>query len=287
MGPLELIKLDRLMARSSGRSEIVIGLIDGPVAMDHPSLTGNNVREIPGKPSASCALSNSVACRHGTFVAGILSARRGSSAPAICPSCTLMVRPIFAETFVANGKMPSASPEGLATAIADAIDAGANVINLSVALASPSLRGEIQLEQALDYAAKRGVLVVAAAGNQGTVGSSAITRHPWVIAVIGCDLDGKPTIESNLGSSIGRWGLSAPGQDVTSLGVNGSSRTSGGTSVAAPFVTGTIALVWSEFPSATAARIKLAVTQVGNRPRRTISPPLLDAWAAYESMAVN
>ena len=142
-------------------------------------------------------------------------------------------------------------------------------------------------KQALDYAANRGVMVVAAAGNQGTVGSSAITRHPWVIPVIGCDLQGRPTAESNLGSSIGRWGLAAPGQNITSLGTNGQPQTSGGTSAAAPFVTGAIALLWSEFPSASAARIKLAVTQAGGRPRRTIAPPLLDAWAAYEAMTIN
>ena len=49
--------------------------------------------------------------------------------------------------------------------------------------------------------------MVAAAGNQGTLGSSAITRHPWVIPVVACDLRGRPMNESNLGSSIGRRGL--------------------------------------------------------------------------------
>jgi subtilisin family serine protease len=287
MGALEIVKLDRLMQRSSGRAEVVIGLIDGPVAMDHPDLTGANIREVPAQQSASCSLANSVACMHGTFVAGMLSAKRGSSAPAICPDCTLLVRPIFAETSAANGQMPSATPEELATAITDAISAGANVINLSAAIAQPSSRGERQLEQALDHAAQRGVLVVAAAGNQGTVGSSAITRHPWVIPVTGCDLQGRPTTESNLGSSIGRWGLAAPGENITSLGTNDKPQTSGGTSVAAPFVTGAIALLWSEFPSASAARIRLAVTQAGRRSRRTIVPLLLDAWAAYEAMTIN
>jgi subtilisin family serine protease len=287
MGPLELVKLDRLMKRSSGRREIVIGLIDGPVAIDHPDLAGNHVRGLPGKQSASCALSNSVACLHGTFVAGVLAARRGSVAPAICPECTLLVLPIFGETPAANGQMPSATPERLAMAICDVIDAGAIVINLSAALAKPGSRGERLLEQSLDHAARRGVLVVAAAGNQGTIGSSAITRHPWVIPVIGCDREGKPTTESNLGGSIGRWGLAAPGQNITSLGTRDQPQTSGGTSVAAPFVTGTIALLWSEFPGASAARIKLAVTQAGRRPQKQIAPPLLDAWAAYRTMTVN
>ena len=287
MGPLELVKLDRLMERTSGRPQIVIGLIDGPVVMDHPDLSTAHIREVPGQRSGSCLLASSVACMHGTFVAGTLCARRGSSAPAICPDCTLLVRAIFPESSAANGQIPSATPEELAAAIIDAISAGANVINLSAAIAQPSSRGERQLQATLDYAANRGVMVVAAAGNQATVGSSAITRHPWVIAVIGCDLHGKPTAESNLGSSIGRWGLAAPGQNIISLGTNGQPQTSGGTSVAAPFVTGAIALLWSEFPGASAARIKLAVTQAGGRPRRTIAPRLLDAWAAYEAMSIS
>src|SRR5208337_4229961 len=287
MDPLQLVRLSPLMSRSEGRRELAVGLIDGPVVLDHPDLARSRIKEIPAQIRGSCSHPQSVACTHGTFVAGVLVARRGSSAPAICPGCTLILRPIFSEGANGNGEMPSATPEELASAIADAIGAGANVINLSAALAQPLSRGERQLEQALDYAAKRGVLVVAAAGNQGTVGSSAVTRHPWVIAVIGCDLDGRPTSESNLGSSIGRWGLAAPGENITSLGTNGKPQNSGGTSVAAPFVTGAIALLWSEFPRASAARIKQAVTQAGRRSRRTIVPPVLDAWAAYEAMTSN
>ncbi len=161
------------------------------------------------------------------------------------------------------------------------------MINLSAALAQPSTKGEHELEQALDYAVGRGAIVVAAAGNQGTVGSSAITRHPWVIPVVACDIKGRPISYSNLGNSIGRRGLSAPGEGVTSLGAKGKPLTLGGTSVAAPFVTGTIALLWSEFPSANAARVKLAVTQMYISRRPTVVPPLLDAWGAYQFMKVN
>lgn len=287
MDPLQLVRLEPLMSRAQGRGELAIALIDGPVALDHPDLAQSHIKQIPAGVGAFCLRPNSVACMHGTFVAGMLAARRGSSAPAICPGCTLLLRPIFAEKVNGNGKMPSASPQELATAINDAIGAGAKVINLSAALAQPSARGERQLEQALDYAAQRAVLVVAAAGNQGTVGSSAITRHPWVIPVTGCDSQGRPTSESNLGSSIGKRGLAAPGENIVSLGTDGKPGTFGGTSAAAPFVTGTIALLWSEFPRASAARIKLAVTQAGNRSRTTIAPPVLDAWGAYEAMSRN
>lgn len=285
MDPLQLVRLSPLMSRSQGRPELSVALIDGPVALSHPDLAQSRIKEIRADVRGSCLRLESVACMHGTFVAGMLSARRGSQAPAICPGCMLILRPIFAESTKNNDPMPSATPKELATAVTDAISAGANVINLSAALTNPSSHGEHQLEQALDYAAQRGVLVVAAAGNQGTVGSSAITRHPWVIPVVGCDLQGRPTPESNLGSSIGRWGLAAPGENIVSLGADGNPQTTAGTSAAAPFVTGAIALLWSEFPGASAAQIKLAVTQVGRRPRRTIAPPLLDAWAAYEAMS--
>ncbi len=279
--PLDLVKLTALMDVTAGRPEITIGLIDGPVNMPHPDLASDNIREIPGR-SGACAQASSAACIHGTFVAGILSAKRNSKAPAICPGCTLLVRPIFSET--AQGQMPSAKPEELAAAIIDCIDAGARILNLSVALAQPSSRGEHELEEALDYAAKRSVIAVAASGNQGAIGSSPITRHPWVIPIVACDLQGRPVNLSNLGSSIGRRGLCAPGDAITSLGAEGKPLTLGGTSIAAPFVTGAIALLWSVFPSATAVEIKLAVTQASTSRRVTIVPPLLDAWLGYQVM---
>jgi len=273
------------MQRTQGVPDVEIALIDGPVVLTHPDLAGSTIREIPGKLNGTCARTESVACTHGTFVAGILSARRGSAAPAICPGCTLLLRPIFAEVHNGNGQMPSAAPEELAETITSSVDALARVINLSSALLRSSPKGDTKLEEALNHAAHHGVIIVAAAGNQGTVGSSAITRHPWVIPVAACDAQGKPLNESNLGSSIGRRGLSAPGENVTSLGTNGKPQTFGGTSAAAPFVTGAIALLWSEFPDATAAHIKLAVTHAGIARRGTIAPPVLDAWAAYQAMA--
>jgi len=284
MTPLDLVGLTSLINRTSGRPEVTIGLIDGPVVMNHPELASQHIREIPGNGSGACTQANSMACLHGTFVAGILSAKRGSSAPAICPDCTLLIRPVFTEATAGNAQIPSATPQELAAAIIECVEAGARCINLSLALAQPSSKGERELEQVLDHATKRGVIIAAAAGNQGTLGSTAITRHSWVIPVVACDLRGRPTNESNLGSSIGRRGLSAPGVAITSLGAVGKPLTLGGTSVATPFVTGAIALLWSAFPMATAAQVKFAVTQAYAPGRTTVVPPLLNAWAAYQFM---
>ena len=286
MNPLDLVKLSLLMQRTRGRPEVRVALIDGPVAMNHPELAQQNVRQVAGKLPALCSRTGSIACGHGTFVAGILFGKRSSAVPGICPDCTLLVRPIFPEAGSSNGDMPSAEPGELASAIVDSVNAGAHIVNLSAALSHPSAVGERELCAALDYAGRHNVIVVAAAGNQASIGSSTITRHPWVVPVMACDLQGRPTPQSNMGNSIGRNGLMAPGKDITSLGPDNKTQTSSGTSAAAPFVTGAIALLWSEFPTAPASAIKLAMRS-GNERRRTVVPPLLDAWSAYQRMAAS
>ena len=285
MTPLDLVQLPPLMELSAGRSDIAVGLIDGPVAVGHSDLAGN-IREAPGA-AAACAQASSEACLHGTFVAGILSAKRGSIAPALCPDCTLLVRPVFAEAVTENLEQPSAEPKELAAAILACVEAGARVINLSLALMQSSPQARLALLQALDHAARQGVLIVAAAGNQGAVGGTIITAHPWVVPVGACDLGGRPLSESNLGHSIGRRGLMAPGEQVTSLGSEGKPLTLGGTSAATPFVTGAIALVWSLIPGASGADLRLAFLNAHARSRTTVTPPLMNGWAAYQALLAS
>jgi subtilisin family serine protease len=282
---LDLVGLSPLMARTSGRPEITIGLIDGPVAINHPGFKAENIHEIRGDPPGACVDGGNTACAHGTFVAGVLVARRGSAAPAICPGCSLLVRPIFAEAIPDGEVVPGATAEELAEAILEAINAGARIVNLSLALQGSFSKGESSIKQALDYALRRGVVVVAAAGNQSAVGGSAITRHPWIIPVVAYDLRGRPMDISNLGASIGRCGLGAPGEAITSLGATAEPLTMGGTSVATPFVTGAVALMWSEFPDASAAEMRSAVTQAVAPRRTSIVPPLLNAWAGYQAIS--
>jgi subtilisin family serine protease len=281
--PLSAVSLTALMERTAGRPEVIVGLIDGSVAATHPDLATESIQILSQASDRAQPQANGAALTHGTFVAGILAARRGTAAPAICPGCTLVVRSIFLQPSAANADAPSASPQELADAVTDCVDAGARILNLSLSLATPSPNREPKLAQALDYAAAHGTLVVAAAGNQGTVGGSAITRHPWVIPVVACDLAGRPLAVSNLGSSIARRGLMAPGDGITSLGANRQPFTSSGTSAATPFVTGALALLLSMLPEANAARAKSAITRAEMR-RASIVPPMLDAWSAYQAM---
>ena len=279
---LRLVGLPPLMERTAGSADVVIGLIDGPVVLDHPDLPGDNMREVPGARAAACGRTDSAACVHGTAVAGILGARRGSSAPAVSPGCTLLIRPIFVDS--APGKeVASATPEELASAILDCLQAGARVLNVSSALVEPAFGGDRRVQEALDRAAVLGAVVVAAAGNQASIGRSAITGHPAVLPVVACDAKGRVLGQSNLGSSIGRRGLSAPGDEILTLGTDGRLSRLSGTSAAAPFVTGTIALLMST-SYASAVQARSAVTQAGRGRRTSVVPPLLDAAAAYEAL---
>jgi subtilisin family serine protease len=283
MDPLELVGLPGLMGQTRGRAEVVVGLVDGPVALDHPDLATGNLRTLAGIPGA-CRDQASASCRHGTFVAGILAARRGARAPAIAPNCTLLVCPVFSETGPVE-EPPSATPGELAEAIVCCVDAGARILNLSAALTGGSIGAERELEGALGYCMRRGVLVVAAGGNQGTLGGSSITRHPWVIPVVAYTSAGWPLAQSNLGRSIGSRGLGAPGQGVVSLAPTGEPAVSAGTSIAAPFVSGAAALLWSAFPGVAAVEVRGALLSSPSRRPRTVVPPLLDAVAAYELLS--
>ena len=71
-----MVKLLALMGLTSGSADLAVGLIDGPVANDHPDLATGQIRTV-GR-SQACSPSNSAACVHGTGIAGILFARRCS-----------------------------------------------------------------------------------------------------------------------------------------------------------------------------------------------------------------
>ncbi len=62
---LSTVDLEPLMRLGMGRPEIAIGLIDGPVLVDHPDLVRENIREVPSRTAgASCFDPSSEACAH-------------------------------------------------------------------------------------------------------------------------------------------------------------------------------------------------------------------------------
>ena len=276
---LDLVGLTSLMSLSSGSPAIPIGLVDGPVVASHPDLGEATLVQV-GDSAATCRLADSGACAHGTFIAGILAARRASAAPAICPDSPLLVRPAFAEIAADGG--PLAAPAEVGAAIADCVDAGARLVNLSAAVGYPSVRVEALLRQALDFASKRGVLVVAAAGNQGTVGTSEMTRHPGVLPVVAYDDSGSTARPLQPRAVAGNPGCRCPRGRTTSLTPDGATTVQSGTSVATAFVSGAAALLLALADGARSSDLVHAL--VGGQRRRSITPPLLDAATAYRRL---
>jgi subtilisin family serine protease len=265
------------MARTSGSRHVVVALIDGPVMTSHPDLA-EGVRALSKRTADPPAEAEGGDYQHGTFVAGILCARRGSSAPAICPGCQLLVRPVAARAADHGEHAPRAQSADVAAAIIECIDEGARVINMSVTL-EHSFAGEHALEAAVDYATEHDVGIVVPSA-RSPAGTWRISEHPWVIPVVGYDLQGRPIGYAD--RAIDLRGVGAPGVDVTSLGTGGKPVTLTGASIAAPFVTGTIALLQSEFPDATLSAIRFAITQQYSTRRPSLLPPILNAWAAYQ-----
>jgi subtilisin family serine protease len=289
MDPLEQVKLRSLMAISTGIPDVVVGLIDGPVDFEHSAFLGSNISTVKGSQYAACRSTDSLACMHGTFIAGMLCARRASPAPAISPDCKLLLYPIFSEDKEALGNknsgalhLPSTTHRELSNAITETVNAGAKIINISAGLSTSSIVAYPELEEAYDYAMRKGVIVVAAAGNQGNIGGHlSLFSHQWVIPVAACDEHGRLHPMSNFGASIGRHGIMAPGVNITSASPNGRYTQMSGTSFAAPFVTGAIALLWSIMSSkVTDPDIIHSIT--GTILHRAIVPPLLDVNRAYQ-----
>jgi subtilisin family serine protease len=138
-----------------------------------------------------------------------------------------------------------ATPENVARAILRAVDQGANVINLSLGATE-----DLGIKPVIDYALSKGVVVVAAAGNDGG-GLNYPARYPGVLAIGSTDLSGDLLPYSSRSNSADPRFFGAPGGsrsepfvglDYGALGISPYGRW-GGTSFAAPQVAALVALM--------------------------------------------
>jgi hypothetical protein len=65
MSRLDLVQLTALLDRTSGRPEVGVGLIDGPVLLTHPDLVGKNIQVVPGTLGGTCARADSAGSSSG------------------------------------------------------------------------------------------------------------------------------------------------------------------------------------------------------------------------------
>lgn len=284
MDERSLVNLLSLMALSRGNPEVIAGVIDGPVATGLPELAAATFRSAASQ-EVRCSNPPSLSCRHGTSITGILASSRQSDVPGIAPDCAYWLRPVFLEDSP-DGEVPAAALPEVAEAIGDCVRAGAHIINLSIAVSGISFDSHRLLRAAMEYARQRGVLVIAAVGNQRSLGGGMdILRHVCTIPVVAYSTAGQPLPQAHIAASIGRFGLGAPGRAVVGLASTGGLEEFSGTSIAAPFVTGAALLLRCIYPTVAAQEIKhaLIASRVGQQ--RSVIPGLLNAWAASQVLS--
>jgi Subtilase family/PatG Domain/PatG C-terminal len=265
------------MARGTTNANhaFAVAVIDGPY---NPTALSHVLANAPTSLAGGhCDAHPNAACDHGTFILGLLGARRDSLIPGLCPDCRLLHIPLFADT-----SAPSANVDELATAIATAVADGARLVNLSLAILGPESEVNPRLADALDFAEANGSVLLVAAGNQGRPIIGQLLRHPVVIPVAAVDASLRLLPESNFGPVISRRGVAALGR-MPGYAPDGGITVMSGTSVAVAVATGILAQLWSARPDIDGARLRSAVASLG--PRNGVTPPMLSRELVSAALA--
>ncbi|MCL4289377.1 MAG: S8 family serine peptidase [Thermoleophilia bacterium] len=237
-------------AGGTGDPTVVIAVIDTGIDYVHPDLAG---KVILGPDFANGDVDPIDPHGHGTAVAGIAAARAGNGLgiAGVCPGCTLMAIKVVRDGSTEATKFDTAQ------GIVWAADHGADVINLSLSGPTDS---PLQRE-AVAYAAARGVVLVAAAGNDGDAKLQYPAAYEEVVAVAAStDRDRLAPF-----STRGGWiDLAAPGTKLLATAAGAYARVSG-TSFSAPVVGGAAGLLLSRLPALGPDAIRAALV-TGTRP---------------------
>lgn len=195
-----------------------IAILDTGISAGHPDLTGKVSAQRDFVEDDNVANDSN---GHGTAVAGIAAARadNGAGVAGACPDCRLVVAKVMGGDGIGYDS-------DIAQAITWSVNNDADVINLSLGGRADSTI----LKEAVDYAAKKGV--VAAAGNRGVSSREYPAAYPSVISVISTDRGDARASDSNFGSWVD---VAAPGVGILSTVPGGYGYWSG-TSMAVPHV---------------------------------------------------
>ncbi|MFD7709950.1 type VII secretion-associated serine protease mycosin [Streptomyces sp. NPDC059785] len=246
--------------RTTKGAGITVAVLDTGVDDQHPDLAGN---VLTGKDMVGfgAGRGDRAWARHGTAMAGIIAghghgAGNGDGVLGIAPEAKILpVRVILEDGDSARSKARNTRGNALAEGIRWAADQGADVINLSLGDDSKSAHPEPAEDEAVQYALKKGSVVVASAGNGGEKGDhiSYPAAYPGVIAATAVDQYG-----TRASFSTRRWyaTVSAPGVDVVIADPDDKYYEGWGTSAASAFVSGAVALIRAAHPGLTPAQIK-------------------------------
>ncbi|GGO82720.1 type VII secretion-associated serine protease mycosin [Wenjunlia tyrosinilytica] len=281
--------------RTTRGEGVTVAVIDTGVDSSHPDLQGQVLKGKDMVGFGARAGDGSWA-RHGTSMAGIIAGRGHGfggqdGITGIAPRAKILpVRVILDDGDPQRRRARATRGSALPQGIRWATDHGADVINLSLGDDSKSSHPEREEDRAIQYALGKGVVVVASAGNGGKEGDRASypAAYPGVIPVTAVDRLG------NRGDfSTRRWytSVAAPGVDVVIADPDRHYYEGWGTSAAAAYVSGSVALIRSAYPELGPAQIKrLLEATARNTPRGgrsdAVGTGLVDPAAALERARV-
>lgn len=226
-----------------GDPRVCVAILDGPVDLQHPSLKG---ARLTMSRTAGRGCQGRGACLHGTHVASLIFAQHGEGPlRGVAPRCRGIVIPVFSDEPNREGAVLPCSQTDLARAIEAAVGYGARVINISAGQPGSAGTAEARLRSAVELCARRGVLIVAAAGNDGCDCLHVPAALPTVVTVGAHDAAGSPVESSNFGGVYQSQGVVAPGVSVLGAAPGGRYERRTGTSFAAPLVAGLAGLLLS------------------------------------------
>lgn len=181
---------------------------------------------------------------HGTHCAGLAAAATNNKTG--IASLNWEGRYIQVLSYAGLGKTGIGTDRSIAQAIISAANAGADVISLS--LGAPGKAPKAQ-QDAINYALKKGAIVIAAAGNSNKKASDHTPANiDGVITVSAVDQFFNKATFSNTNNAL-KMPLAAPGVDILSLIPDSRYKTMSGTSMATPIVAGIIGIMRSFKPS--------------------------------------
>ncbi|MCB9191947.1 MAG: S8 family serine peptidase [Flavobacteriales bacterium] len=271
--------LDKIQAElgwnySTGNGDVLVAVLDDAIAIDHEDLAANiyvNTAEQNGfplldddlngkaddingfdvadgdanpRPPAN-ASGNGDGFAHGTHVTGIISAATNNATGIASIGYNTKILP------VKIGRDSDAALSGATDGIYYAMRSGADIMNLSWGTTTDAAT----LKSLILQASAAGMVIVAAAGNEGDQTVHYPAAYPQVISVGATDQNDARASFSNYGSTVT---LMAPGVDIYSTLPEGNNTygNQNGTSMATPLVSGLAALVKDHFPSFSAAQIQ-------------------------------
>jgi subtilisin family serine protease len=258
---------------------VVVAVLDSGVQLDHPDLAQNlwrNADEVPGNGvdddhngyaddvnGANVMTTNGNVSDdegHGTHVAGIIAAAAGNGAggSGIAPDAQIMAVKVLDANRSGNSSL-------LARGIRYAVDEGARILNVS-------LNGDgtsPDLDEALRYANERGATIVTSAGNNSRdidvqPSYPASSTVPAVLDVTASDKTGALIPLANRG--LKSVDLAAPGAMILSTARGSGYEYRAGTSMAAPYVAGSLALLAAARPDLPQTALREALLATSSHP---------------------